>query len=123
MWLVFYKEGFFGFLVGDLYWNMVKLRGLGFKRVVFYKVYEIWYVLTWETDQLYNLTGNPAECDHNKIPLPKIKCYAIVYVNFGWFPSWLCKKEEVFGCLDSLLFCEGLFCEEFLNLFFDWIKF
>ena len=55
----------------------------------FFKVYEIWYVLTWETDQLYNLTGNPAECNHNKIPLPKIKCYAIVYVNFGWFTSRL----------------------------------
>ena len=81
-----------GFLGVGLCWNMFKGRGLGLKRVVFYKVYEIWYVLTWETDQLYNLTGNPAECDHNKIPLPKIKCYAIVYVNFGWFPSWLYKR-------------------------------
>ena len=33
------------------------------------------------------------------------------------------REEEVFGCVDSLLFCESLFCEEFLNLFFDWIKF
>ena len=86
-WLVF-KEVFWGFW-GWVYVGICLKDGDWVLKGWFCKVYEIWYVLTWETDQLYNLTGNPAECDHNKIPLPKIKCYVIVYVNFGWFPSRL----------------------------------